>query len=304
VLQRFRRAKRWIRAADLSQSPLEAYQAAIALLPRIVTLDLDLRSRQALTSGIDGLARDAAASAIRSGEYGKAITFLEEGRSVFWSQALQLRTPLTELESKAPNLLKEFKRLSHALEQGSQRETSWSLSGPSEKRLNTEREAARYRSLHRSWLSVLEHIRSLDGLRDFLLPTPFEKLQKAAARGTVVILNASDSGCAALTVTLSNITHVPLPRCTFKNVGMLAKMIQTACGAKPGFVTKWEIQALSNTMRGLSELSREDRYSQPATNIAAKIDDIFQEVLAILWTSVVEPVFHSLNLKVWHSLCL
>jgi hypothetical protein len=69
----------------------------------------------------------------------------------------------------------------------------------------SEREAARYRRLHRNWLSVLEHIRSLDGLRDFLLPTPFDKLQKAAARGTIVILNASDSGCAALIVTLSNV---------------------------------------------------------------------------------------------------
>jgi serine/threonine-protein kinase HSL1 (negative regulator of Swe1 kinase) len=96
--------------------------------------------------------------------------------------------------------------------------------------LNTEREAARYRSLHRSWLSVLERIRSLDGLRDFLLPTPFDKLQKAAARGTIVILNASDSGCAALTVILSNVAHVSLPRCTFKSVGMLAKMIQTVLG--------------------------------------------------------------------------
>jgi tetratricopeptide (TPR) repeat protein len=298
AFQRFRHAKRWICVADLSQYPLEAYQAAIALLPRIVTLDLDLPSRQALTSGIDGLARDAAASAIRSGEYGKAITFLEEGRSVFWSQALQLRAPLAELESKAPSLVKEFKNLSHSLEQGSQRETSWSLSSSSEKRLDTEREAAHHRSLHRNWLSVLESIRSLDGLHDFLLPTSFDKLQKAAARGTIVILNASDSGCAALIVTLSNVAHVPLPRCTFKNVGMLAKMIQTACGAKHGFVTKLQIQALSNMMRGLPESSREDRYSQPAPSVAANTDEVFQEVLAILWTSVVEPIFRSLNLKV------
>jgi hypothetical protein len=47
---------------------LEAYQAAITLLPRIATLDLDSRSRQeSLTSGIDGLARNAAAAAIQSG---------------------------------------------------------------------------------------------------------------------------------------------------------------------------------------------------------------------------------------------
>jgi hypothetical protein len=175
---------------------------------------------------------------------------------------------------------------------------SWSLSGPPRKRLNTEQEAARYRSLHRRWLSVLERIRSLDGLHDFLLPTPFDKLQKAAAHGTVVILNASDSGCAALAVALSSIVHVPLPRCTMKNVGMLVEMIQTACDAKHGFFTKLQIQAFSKTMRDLPESSLEDRYSQPSPNIAANADDIFREVLAILWTSVVEPVFRALNLKV------
>jgi hypothetical protein len=199
-------------SGHLSQCPLEAYQAAIDLLSRIVMLDLDLRSRQeALTSGIEGFARDAAASAVRSGEFGKAITFLEGGRSLFWTQALQCRPPLAELESKAPSLAKEFKDLSHALEQGSQREASWNLSGPSEKRLGTEQEAARYRSVNRSWLSVLERVRSLDGFRDFLLPTPFDKLQKAAAHGTVVVLNASDIGCATLTITLSHIVHVPAP---------------------------------------------------------------------------------------------
>jgi tetratricopeptide (TPR) repeat protein len=46
--RRFRHAKSWIRVAHLSQRPAKAYQAAIALLPRIITLDLDLRSRQVL----------------------------------------------------------------------------------------------------------------------------------------------------------------------------------------------------------------------------------------------------------------
>jgi hypothetical protein len=50
-------------------------------------------------------------------------------------------------------------------------------------------------------------------------------------------------------------------------------------------------------MRDLPESSQEDRYSQLAPSIAANID-LFQEVLAILWTSVVEPIFRSLNLKV------
>jgi hypothetical protein len=130
------------------------------------------------------------------GEYSKAVAFLEEGRSIFWTQALRLRTPLDQLRSKDPHLAKEFTDLSRLLELGSQREASWSLSNPSEKRSSTEQEAALYGKCYRDWLSVLEQIRSLDDFHDFLLPTPFERLQKVTVHGTVVILNASDSGCA------------------------------------------------------------------------------------------------------------
>src|ERR1700722_18023258 len=79
LLHRFHTAKHWICIADGHlHHALQAYQAAIMLLPHVVTLDLDLHSRcQALMSGTDGLVQDAAASAIPSGEYPKAVTFLE-----------------------------------------------------------------------------------------------------------------------------------------------------------------------------------------------------------------------------------
>ena len=58
ALQRFRTVKEWIRFTDINpERSLEAYQPSIALLPRIVTLDLDLHSRHAiLLSGTDGVA--------------------------------------------------------------------------------------------------------------------------------------------------------------------------------------------------------------------------------------------------------
>jgi len=99
------------------ESALEAYQAVIEFLPHMAMVGLNLQARwRALTSGSDGLARDAAACAIRSGQYERAVELLEEGRAVFWSQALQLRTPMTNLHAAAPELEAKLRRISIALE--------------------------------------------------------------------------------------------------------------------------------------------------------------------------------------------
>jgi tetratricopeptide (TPR) repeat protein len=122
VVGRFRAAKLWALHADnnLHESALEAYQAAVGLLPRLAMLGLDLQSRQR------GLARDAAACAIRLAQYDIAVELLEEGRAVFWSQALQLRTPMTDLRDAAPELEEQLRHISLALEQGSVRDICFS----------------------------------------------------------------------------------------------------------------------------------------------------------------------------------
>jgi len=277
-----------------SQSALEAYTAAIKLLPRVITLDLDLSSHlKTLTSGIDGLARNAAASALQFHQYELSITFLEEGRFIFWAQALQLRTPLAELDSKYESLAKGFRDASLALELGSQREVSWSLSGTLEKRTITEQEASHYRGVHSKWLSILDRIRSLNEFRNFLLPTPFNELQKVFALGPVIILNASSSGCAALVMTSPKIIHVPLPQCNLKTIEQLATIIQIASHTRSSFVSKMQLETLINTMRNVPEASHKDRLGQPLAepNEPANVEEIFEVVLKILWTSVVEPIF-------------
>ena len=64
--QRFHAARLWARHADAyHESALEAYQAAIKLLPQLAVLDMDLQSRQeVLLSRSNGLACNAAACAI------------------------------------------------------------------------------------------------------------------------------------------------------------------------------------------------------------------------------------------------
>ena len=61
-------------------SALDVYKAAIELLPRLAMLGLDIQSRQqALTFGSDGLACNAAACSIESGQFAQAVELLEAG---------------------------------------------------------------------------------------------------------------------------------------------------------------------------------------------------------------------------------
>jgi hypothetical protein len=124
---RFTAAQLWTLLAHNMghDTALEAYQHAIELLPRLAVLSLDLQARQqVLASGIEGLARRAAACAIQCGLPDKAAGFLEDGRNVFWSQALQLRTPLDKVNRVAPELARKLENISRALEQGAFRDVA------------------------------------------------------------------------------------------------------------------------------------------------------------------------------------
>ncbi|KAF8501295.1 CHAT domain-containing protein, partial [Gautieria morchelliformis] len=306
--QRFRAAREWARHADSSHdSALDAYQAAIELLPRLAMLSLDLSSRQqALTSGTDGLARAAAACAIESGQFERAVELLEEGRAVFWSQALQLRTPMTALRKVAPGLEETLRDISLELEQGSLRDVSRGMSDNSQRRMSMEREAVRLRRLNDKWLATVEDVRQLKGFEDFLRPRQISTLLGAAVEGPVVILNAGKARCAALILTsLSGIQHVPLPL-TFADVTALVDLmrIATAPGHRdPSHSASIRLhvdgllqQILPPTILQLMRQSLESRYmTQVQPN--HEYND-FQMVLAVLWESVVRPVFHSLGLEV------
>jgi hypothetical protein len=138
----FNAAKSWARHADSRHdSDLDVYHTAIQLLPRLAMLGLDLPSRQqALTSASDGLVHDAAACAIRSGQCERAVELLEEGRAVFWSQALQLRSPMTDLRDVAPELEQKLRSIPLALEQGSFQDMSRTLSDNPQKVMLMEHE--------------------------------------------------------------------------------------------------------------------------------------------------------------------
>jgi len=64
----------------------------------------------------EGLATDAAASALADERSGLAAELLDQGRSVIWAQVLDMRTDLTRLSEKAPHLALQLDGIRNVLD--------------------------------------------------------------------------------------------------------------------------------------------------------------------------------------------
>ena len=102
-------ARPWIRlsasrrAADLAAQTgrwpqaSAAFGTAIELLPAVAWIGLTRRAREEHLRECGGLAPDTTAAALMLAEPRLALARAEEGRSVLWAQALNLRTDLSDL---------------------------------------------------------------------------------------------------------------------------------------------------------------------------------------------------------------
>ncbi|KAJ7265559.1 CHAT domain-containing protein [Mycena rebaudengoi] len=157
-------------------SALDAFRTAVDLLPRVISISFNPKTRhKMIMEHCTGLASGAATCAVERNEYDTAIELMEASRSVIWAQSLHLRTPLESLG------LVESKLASHL--------------------------AALSRE---EWDRTTKHVReSVLGFEDFLRPNRMETLRRAAIHGPVVVLNYGH----ALVVNFSGeIQHENIPR--------------------------------------------------------------------------------------------
>ncbi|KIM74613.1 hypothetical protein PILCRDRAFT_14277 [Piloderma croceum F 1598] len=311
ISRRYTAARTWATHADNShhESALDAYHAAIEFLPRLATLGLDLQSRQRiLVSWRDGLARDAAACALRFGRPDRAVELLEGGRTVFWAQALQLHKPTMDLRDTAPELEEQLRRISIALEQGSFRDASTSPSHTMQKVMSMEQETSHFRRLNDKWLATLEQVRRLSGFQDFLRPSRLSTLQCAANNGPIVILNASQTGCNALILTSTGVQHtIPFPDLNFTLLTKLVKLLRYAIGYggsrdAPLLESNRElVEDILQQMPFISDTLQlrlpSERHLGRISTTSSQPDEVFRFVLGVLWVSVSKPIIGMLELK-------
>ncbi|KAF8142721.1 hypothetical protein K438DRAFT_2113038, partial [Mycena galopus ATCC 62051] len=156
---RFESARHWAKYTRFQEDLLNAHHVAMALLQELAWLGLSITDRHhhLLTAG--EVVRDAAAVAIASGNPQKAVEWLEQGRSIIWSQLFNLRTPVDTLNNSHPVLAKDLLFLSMQLE-GSGHRNADGLSNKSGTQQSIEPDKAHQYASARD--ALLKEIRGLE----------------------------------------------------------------------------------------------------------------------------------------------
>jgi hypothetical protein len=173
---------------------LETHSQTIRLLPGAASFGLDHTGRLRKLSSAEAITRNAATRAIAAGRENEAVEMLEEGRGVFWSQALRLRT--TDLNLLSVQDAQELRRLFRLLDVRSIGDKTTTT--PQRERLVEQR-----RRLSNSAEALILDIRSRPGMNRFLLPLAFSSLVQSLPKGFVVFLNVSELGHHALILSAS-----------------------------------------------------------------------------------------------------
>ena len=337
---KFMIAKTWAAQAEHYGHPsaLEAFRYGISLLPLLAALNSDLELRQQRLMGgargasnenlrTDGLAIRAAGCAIRAGNLEEAIELLEAGRAVFWTQAMQVRSPMHDLEVEYPDMAEKLRKLGRDLEvgsfgSGSRTDGVRSTVGEEKNLLPAHAEAIRLRRLNVEWEETLNTVRKLPKFEDFLHPRRFPVLQSACLeRGhlegagasvgkTIIILCATHKNTDALILTAKDIKHLPLSGLSFKQILALVNLVHNVSVAgysrdpSPQIeeVLSARLRDVTRTLPGFEELFSTERVGKKVSANEEKKPPspsaILRFVLKMLWLKVVEPVVKFLDLKV------
>jgi hypothetical protein len=192
--------RRAVLTGDLEEA-LNAFTAAIAMLPSVVWHGLPAVVRQEQASRWAGLAAEAACCALLSGRPELAVELLEQGRSMFWRQALDLHADLEDLASVAPDLAAKLQTARIVMNGPPQPSADGSLSAsPYGPQLARQESNDRLARAARDYDETLQRVRAMPGFARYLDTTPYRELAAAGAGGAVVIVNASRFGCHAVIV--------------------------------------------------------------------------------------------------------
>ncbi|EIN05296.1 hypothetical protein PUNSTDRAFT_74979 [Punctularia strigosozonata HHB-11173 SS5] len=257
---------------SVSTTLLDMYVQAVGLLPRIAFFGLQLQARlQSLISG-QHIALAGASHALNMSFPQVAIEILEQGRAVFWTHALRLRSPFDAVPI-------EFRhRLSSLARQLDQVSDSTSYSTPDPRIV--EAAAMRRRQQSEEFNRLLDEVRAVTGFQRFLLPDQFSTLAKAAERGPVIVLVSSTLACHAIVI-----------RSCGDPVTISLSSVTDAWLLESGSLWRSVVTKARSTLRNRLKLAKS---AGRITERHAKAEEILQR----LWVDVVTPVLEELRVEV------
>ncbi|KAI0083203.1 CHAT domain-containing protein [Irpex rosettiformis] len=260
-------------------SLLEAWKHAISLVPQCIWLGNNVRGRYTSKelSIVHTAVNEAATAAISAGEYGLALEWLETGRAVVWSQVLQLRTPLDDLQRVHPQLAERLHNVSQALHLAASGSPSMStrIQLPSS---SHDIQAPSSHGYALEYNKLISTIHELEGFEDFLRPKTLSQLAGACASGPVVVIIVHKSRCDALVLCRAgDVIHVPLPDFSLLDAMAIQKLLWDSLRAK----------RLLSRCRGDMRDENDDRGGRVT---AMDPPDLMRGLLAMLWNMVVKPI--------------
>ncbi|GHE92757.1 hypothetical protein GCM10014715_56520 [Streptomyces spiralis] len=114
---RFQAARRWVTVTGRpDDETLAACRQLMELMPLVAWVGAPRTVREAVLEDESVLVPMAALAALEAGRPADAVEFLELGRSVLWSQSLDLRTDLAEIEEADPELAARLAEVREALD--------------------------------------------------------------------------------------------------------------------------------------------------------------------------------------------
>jgi enoyl-CoA hydratase/carnithine racemase len=262
---------------------LQIYSLVIRLLPLAANFGLGNTGRLRELFKAEGVSRDAAARAMSAGRVKEAVEMLEEGRGVFWSQAL--RTRATDMDVLPSEDAGKLRLLFQTIET---QITPSDLMTAAQR----ERQFEQNRKLSEEAEALIAEIRARPGMERFLLPATFASMVQALPDGFVVLLNVSEFGYHALVLNGARSVHslpLQLPK---RVVGKGRRIIQQQ-SSRDNSTGKDEI------LEGASEQFDAQSVEEEETRAGIR-DQIstFEDTLADLWMCIVKPIIDLLKLKV------
>ncbi|KAI0079290.1 hypothetical protein K474DRAFT_685512 [Panus rudis PR-1116 ss-1] len=259
------------------------YKKLIALFPQVAYLGLDINSRLRSLRHCERMAAFGAQHALGLNEIATAVELLENGRGVFWRQALRLKAVKDELSADSTS--RKLQTISRQLEIKSFDRIPLDSSELFLSSRHWEEESSRRRRLSEQFETLLRKLgQTSSSLMNRLY---FEELNNVAEEGPVVILLAGSKSCQAVAFRAGKgAVVIGLPNVSYRSLQLLKKSMTIAIAHTPA-------SDLPNTTGST------DTYRAGGSK-AMDMD----RVLVKLWTNVVKVVYDALDLKVRNIMAL
>lgn len=249
---------------------VEVYQQVISLMPQAAYLGLNPSQRLQSITDAEPAAIMAASHALVLHDVPIALEVLEQGRAVFWQQAIRLRTPL--VSSQVPQTQQnEINQLLYSLDHPP------SFWDHQDKRAIEQEEGKRWRHTHRlqELLKSVKEQFETEAQEHNLLPPVYTHLIQAAQKGPIVVLISTSVFSGAIIIKhkdVPDLVHFP--------------------DANPGWLDNW-LHSWNKHVKDARALPRESTRAAHRVNLSQRSE---HALLKELWQNVAYPVIQALKI--------